>query len=855
MFEAIFFFLFASVTGNFLVEEECLNYTVYPVQYELTIIPFLYKENSYYHCEQTITVIANANVRVIELDAKELEIQPGSIKVLDGDIDIVSDARPNEYDEINGKLYIYLREPLKIYTPTNAQFYYIKIVFTKRVKKDSTGVFLVKYYEDDERNMKYMYTTRLSPSKAKFSFPCFDNPRFEAVFKFRVYVPPPRPDMQYANTSLVIAKELKRESSRDNYTIIEYMPSPQVALHQVGFHYSQFTNKQAIAKSTNDTLIIWAPEDKLKYYDFILKFGESIINLIHSYSTINRPLLYGPINIVAVPTNLNGYEIGSWYLLTNGANRMANVEQLTSIKQIDRMTFELAQQLCRIWLGNPGELERTRWKEEWFKEGMATYFAYYFLAQYYYGPLNERYRQPLDAYGLHMKHTAMAVDWHRSTPALEAFNNSLAIEIPSRYKDLVTMKTGAILWMLENWLQSEKFHQALVKYINSRRGKYISLQDFVSALDYDTVECSHQFFNGSTASRILKSWFHQPGYPVINVQVLRDRTPNAVQLKQRQFSFTQENRGETEYLIPISYLVQNRENCFNCYRPRFTIGKQTYTFSENLDGGWIILNRNASGYYRVNYDSATWRLIGKTLREDMHSIDEMNRAEIVNDVLALYVAGDLDLAVATEVLDYLDKETSAVVWNSVISGFELMKIEGAACHMDKHMFWEWEDFMSKKVSKIYKKLVAWDDVDQQPNARLFRSNIVTFAAVVNHEPCLKYLRYMFEDSRRGKQILDPDTREACYYMLSNDTNNHFVFRKLNPIEEEDRMIADHKIRERYRFLIKIPYGVPRPMPLISTETPSTQPPVTEKMSIPDNSVAHTASLLLVLLSLLLTFLR
>lgn len=45
------------------------------------------------------------------------------------------------------------------------------------------------------------------------------------------------------------------------------------------------------------------------------------------------------------------------------------------------MNFELAQQLSRIWLGNPGEEAWTRWKEEWFKEGMAAYFAYYLLAQ------------------------------------------------------------------------------------------------------------------------------------------------------------------------------------------------------------------------------------------------------------------------------------------------------------------------------------------------------------------------------------------------------------------------------------------------------------------------------------------
>lgn len=62
----------------------------------------------------------------------------------------------------------------------------------------------------------------------------------------------------------------------------------------------------------------------------------------------------------------------------------------------------------------------------------------------------------------------MAEDWHHSTPALANFNNTLAVEIPIRYKELVNMKTASILWMIENWLGSEKFHMALVKYINTR---------------------------------------------------------------------------------------------------------------------------------------------------------------------------------------------------------------------------------------------------------------------------------------------------------------------------------------------------------------------------------------------------
>lgn len=56
-----------------------------------------------------------------------------------------------------------------------------------------------------------MYTTRFSPNKAKYAFPCFDNPRFEAGFKFKVILPAQQPVLQTTNTSLVIAEELKKE--------------------------------------------------------------------------------------------------------------------------------------------------------------------------------------------------------------------------------------------------------------------------------------------------------------------------------------------------------------------------------------------------------------------------------------------------------------------------------------------------------------------------------------------------------------------------------------------------------------------------------------------------------------------
>lgn len=62
----------------------------------------------------------------------------------------------------------------------------------------------------------------------------------------------------------------------------------------------------------------------------------------------------------------------------------------------------------------------------------------------------------------------MLVDWLHSTPSLINFNRTLAVEIPPRYTELMTMKTASLLWMVENWIGTEKFHAALVKYINKR---------------------------------------------------------------------------------------------------------------------------------------------------------------------------------------------------------------------------------------------------------------------------------------------------------------------------------------------------------------------------------------------------
>ncbi|CAG9134635.1 unnamed protein product [Plutella xylostella] len=640
---------------------------------------------------------------MIELDAKDLEIHRESVKVFKNEVNIISSVRPYEYDRRMGKLYLYLREELEPYSERNTQ-YYIKMFFRKFLKSDEVddGIFFVKYEEAGRQ--KSMIATRLSPDRAKYFFPCFQNPQFEAVFRFKVLLPNTADD-QLCDTSLTVAEELQRHSQKDYQTAIQYIPSPQVAVHQVGFHHSDFASKE---------------------------------------------------------------------------HKLSNIPQYTSIMQKEQMSYLLTQQLSRIWLGNPGEVERTRWKQEWFKEGMATYFGYYFLSQ------SGRSFWDMSVYGLQTRNKAMMLDWRPETPNLESFNRTLVINIPSRYHPLVSYKTAALIWMVENWLGSDKFHRALVNYLNTRRGKFVSVEDFTTFLQSETVEC--EFFKGYTVSDVLSSWLRQPGYPVVKATVYRNQdTQDIVYLEQKQFTFSNVTRGHHKYLIPISYFTQYTENCFNCFQPKFTIADSGYTFKENLNDGWIILNRNASGYYRVNYDNVTWKMIVNTLNSpERYRINALNRAQILNDAFALYMSGDITYELAMEIVSSLEHEDSYVVWDAALSGFQMLKIDGAVRKMTKQLYNEWKMLLREVISNVYRRV--YNDIDRDDRSRMFRTRIITFACSIGHAPCLRDLEPALHQVTRS--LYDPDLRQICYFTLLNRSDGYDSIKTVNSFEREDFNTAE-----------------------------------------------------------------
>ena len=72
------------------------------------------------------------------------------------------------------------------------------------------------------------------------------------------------------------------------------------------------------------------------------------------------------------------------------------------------------------------------------------------------------------------------------------------------------------------------------------------------------------------------------------------------------------------------------------------------------------------GYYRVNYDTESWKLIIQALHVNPQNIHVLNRAQLIDDALNLAKVGKLDYTVALDAVDYLHNEEDYI---PVLSAF------------------------------------------------------------------------------------------------------------------------------------------------------------------------------------------
>lgn len=82
---------------------------------------------------------------------------------------------------------------------------------------------------------------------------------------------------------------------------------------------------------------------------------------------------------------------------------------------------------------------------------------------------------------------------------------------------------------------------------------------------------------------------------------------------------------------------------------------------------WLIFNRQAIGYYRIQYDDQNYKLITSELVDgDYTKIDLRCRSQIIDDAFELANSGFISYEIVLNLAQYLRRESSYVPWATAL---------------------------------------------------------------------------------------------------------------------------------------------------------------------------------------------
>jgi len=187
------------------------------------------------------------------------------------------------------------------------------------------------------------------------------------------------------------------------------------------------------------------------------------------------------------------------------------------------------------------------------------------------------------------------------------------------------------------------------------------------------------------------------------------------------------------YWIPINIFVSS--NLFDLsLEQKVWLGQEPQRIFINSLNDWFIVNYKQTGFYRVNYDTSTWKVLINKLNDKFEVINVLNRAQIIDDLFNLARANYVEYDLLMSASAYLRQETNHLPWKAFFNG--LSYIYGR--FEQQHNFQQdLNKYVLSLLSKIYDKVGFNDRDDDTHLDKLNREIILQWACKLNKPECIK----------------------------------------------------------------------------------------------------------------------
>ncbi|CAB4031270.1 glutamyl aminopeptidase-like, partial [Paramuricea clavata] len=258
------------------------------------------------------------------------------------------------------------------------------------------------------------------------------------------------------------------------------------------------------------------------------------------------------------------------------------------------------------------------WDDLWLNEGFATYVE----------SLGVNKFQPdlkmLDQFVLSNVQRSMHLDQLANSHPI-----SVVVENPNEisglFDDISYHKGASLINMLSNVLKEKNFLAGLRSYLRKYKFSNAATDDLWHSLSKGA---------GINVKKVMDTWTLQMGFPLVTIT----KEEGKYFAKQEHFLVNPDAKPALKspynykWHIPLTYYTDQTNAVIDpIWMPQEDIALDI-TVNDN---GWLKLNPNQTGYYRVNYPIENWKNLAKTLQYDHQRLSPSDRAGLLDDVFAL----------------------------------------------------------------------------------------------------------------------------------------------------------------------------------------------------------------------------
>jgi len=679
---------------------------VRPSEYAIRIEPDLNKLT--FSGSETIKLQIDKPVTKLVLNALEMEIVSASL-----------DGKPFPRKAIvldAGEQTLTLNLPNEL----PAGEHELMLAFSGKINPQGQGLFYARYQEQGTNEKKIMLGTQFEATDARRMFPGWDEPSFRARFQLTAVVP--------KNFMAVSNMPIEQEKDLEGKKEVQFAITPSMSSYLLVLCAGEL---DAIESEQDGVkLRVVATKGKAEMGRYALESEARILQYYNDYFGIPYPL--PKLDLIAIPGGFGG-AMENWGGITYYESVLLFDPQNSSTRTKQDIFAVVAHEMAHQWFGDL--VTMAWWDNLWLNEGFASWMGSkctdHFNPEWNEWLRRSVSRDPSRRVGF-PKDIAMQYD-ARSTVHPVQQPITTEADAGSAFDEITYRKGQSIIRMLESFLGENVFRDGIRKYIAGHKYSNSTTADLWQAL----TESS-----GKPVGEIAPSWTEQPGVPLVKV----NRQGSTIKLAQERFTVNFPNPPALQWQVPLTYVTQDQPATNG-----FLLRDSAADLPNELPPDRAIkLNVSDAGYYRVEYDDASWKL----LSEQIDRFSEADRVNLLTDAWALVEANRKPFSHYLALVNLVLKDDQLAVYDQIIDTLAFINRLLAGDPIRPRF----QQFARALLRPAFDRL-DWDPKPGEPVSRSFlRGSLIRGLGILDDSDIIAGCRSRFDQFLSDPSAIPPDLR-------------------------------------------------------------------------------------------------